>query len=267
MSKKIFREERLQLIYKRIKETKKVFTKELAEDFNVSRSSIRLDLAELEARGLITRTYGGAILPNGLKGNVVENLSDLEIRLRRNKKEKEAIGKLAATLVEDGDTIMIDGGSTTHQVVMNLQEKRDLTIITNAVSFLAELMAMNASVVYFVGGMLQRDNAVLVGDISNEVVEYFHPMKAILGIDGISIESGLTAANPSTPAVSSIKRKMIAASDKIIIVTDHTKLGRVCLMPVAPINKMDYLITDNQADTDMIERIRAEGPKVLIAET
>ena len=203
--KVIFREERLEEIYKLLKSNQKVYVADLARTFAVSPSSIRLDLVELESRGLIRRTYGGAILPSA--GEVfVEPLSELSQRSKLMRAEKEAIGKLAVTLIGDGDSLMIDGGSTTLQVAKNLYARRNLMIVTNSISFLPDLLEIKDAVVYLVGGMVYRENGVLVGDIANNITASLHPKKAILGIDGISLKYGFTTGDPSVPAEASIKR-------------------------------------------------------------
>ncbi|MGI9951891.1 DeoR/GlpR family DNA-binding transcription regulator [Moorellaceae bacterium AZ2] len=264
----MFREERLQAIYEKIRAEKKALVKDLAKEFGISASSIRLDLAELESRGLITRTYGGATLPNHWKNgsSLTENISELDVRNNINQAEKDAIGRLAASLVNDGDTIMIDGGSTTRHVAEHLSSARKLTVITNSISLLPALYAIKDVTIYLIGGLLYRENAVLIGDLANDMVKAFHPDKVIMGIDGISLTHGLTAANPSVPAVASFKRKLVATGSQLIIVADHTKLGRVCPMPIAPLSRMNYLVTDDQAPADFLEGVRLTGCTVLVAE-
>lgn len=272
MAKKIFREERLQKIYEQILTEKKVYVEDLAKQFAVSSSSIRLDLVELNSRGLVTRIYGGALLPdhtiNGSRVNEgsQELKPELNFRSMSERAEKEAIGKSAASLIKDGDTLMIDGGSTTQCVVKHLARKRDLTIVTNSIPLLSDLLTIEDADVYLIGGLIYRDNVVLVGDIANTSIEQFNTMKAILGIDGISLEAGLTVANPNASIIASTKRKMISSSKQLIIVADYTKFGNDCLVPVAPLETMDYLVTDSIAPRDVIEAIRSCGPEVIVAD-
>lgn len=269
MGKKLFPEERLELIYNKIKEKKKVHVNELSNEFSISKSTIRTDLAELESRGLIKRTHGGAILQNELifcdNEDITKNNMEINIRIEKNQAEKKAIGQLAASMVNDNDTIMIDGGSTTQFVAKYLSDKRGLTIITNSFYMLQELLGIKDSAVYLAGGLVYKRNSVLVGDLTNEFISHFTPQKLILGIDGVSLEHGLTVADSMVPAVASIKRKMIDACSKLIIVCDHTKLGRACLMPIAPLSRVDYLVTDDGAPPEMVEDIRSAGVEVLIA--
>lgn len=263
---RIFREERLRLIYQIIKDKKKVFVPDLAQQFNISESSIRLDLAELESRNLITRTHGGAILHNPLSSDIIINLDVINNRVTQMQQEKDAIGCKTASLIEDGDTIMIDGGSTTKMIAKYLTNKRNLTIITNSIILIPELISNPNINLYVLGGLANKEHWDMVGDITNNSVKQFHPKKTILGIDGITLENGLTAVLLSVPSISSVKIKMIEAGDQIIIVSDHTKIGRMCLMHVAPLEAMDILVTDSGADEKYIEKIRQRGPSVIIAD-
>ncbi len=260
--KDIFREERLQIIIERLVHEKKIYVADLVKEFNISPSSIRMDLAELEERGLLQRTYGGAILPEQLNKHVVVGKTLLHTREESMQSEKEAIGRLAAEYIEDGDTLMMDGGSTVWFVARHLSNRKNLTIVTNGVNLLAPLMEIADSEVYVCGGLLRRRDEVLLGDISVEILGRFNTAKCFLGIDGISLQSGLTATDYPVAAT---KRKMIAASKQIIVVCDHSKLGQVCLVPVAAIEKMDVLITDSGANLDVLEAIRERGVKVVVA--
>jgi DeoR/GlpR family transcriptional regulator of sugar metabolism len=266
-SKKIFREERLAMMYRIIQEKHKVFVVDLAEQFNISESSVRLDLAELETRNLILRTHGGAILKDEITDNkVVIDLDSINDRITHLQKEKDAIARKTASLINDGDTIMIDGGSTTKMVAKYLADKKNLTVITNSIILIPDFLYNPNINLYSLGGLAQKDHGVCVGYMTDEFVAQFHPQKTILGIDGISLDKGLTAANPSVPAVSTVKRKMIEVSDQLIIVADHSKLNRICLMPVAPIDAMDILVTDSGAPRDFIAQIEQKGPRVIVAE-
>jgi DeoR/GlpR family transcriptional regulator of sugar metabolism len=258
----LFREERLQLILERLLVDGKVFVDDLAERFELSRSAIRNDLAKLQSRGLLVRTYGGAVLPEQVNTRLVVRKSALQLRTEQYRAEKEAIGRATADLISDGDTIMIDGGSTTHHVVRHLLDKRGLTFVTNATSLLPDLLTISDAGIWLTGGLLHRGFETLLGEASVDVLEHFRATKAILGIDGVSLHSGLTATNNSVAAA---KRKMAASSAQVIIVCDHTKFDQVCLMPIARIEEIDYLVTDSGAPPDVVEAIRALGPTVILA--
>lgn len=258
----LFREERLQMILERLLADGKVFVADLAEQFEMSSSTIRNDLAKLQSRGLLVRTYGGAVLPEQVNTQLVVRKSALQLRAEAYRAEKEAIGRAAADLVSDGDTIMIDGGSTTHHVVRHLLDKRDLTFVTNATSLLPDLLTIPDANICLTGGLLHRGFETLLGEASIDVLERFRATKAILGIDGVSLQSGLTATNNS---VAIAKQKMIAASEQVIIVCDHTKFNQVCLIPIARVGEIDCLVTDSGAPSGIVEAIRAQGPTVILA--
>jgi DeoR/GlpR family transcriptional regulator of sugar metabolism len=262
MNQKLFREERLQLMTELVRTRRKVHVDELAEEFNISPSSIRLDLTELESRGLLKRTHGGAIATTKFQGRMVTQKSSLELRQAAQQTEKMAIGRAAADLIEDGDTLMIDGGSTTFHVARHLIDKRGLTIITNAVSLLPYLTAIPDGRIFVVGGLLDPRFETLVGDITVDTLERFRTARAILGIDGISVDAGLSVTDS---AVAASKQKMMRLSDQIIIVCDHTKINQVCLIPIAPLEEIDCLVTDSNVSAETVAAIEASGPKVIVA--
>jgi DeoR family fructose operon transcriptional repressor len=270
MDGKMFPEERIKVIFNIVKEKKKIHVNDLAKELSMSKSTIRMDLAELESRGLINRTHGGAVLKDELlidtSGETEKSALGIDYRIQKNQAEKDAVGKLAASLISNGDTIMIDGGSTTQFVAKYLCAKSGLTIITNSFYILPELMNAKDSAVYLAGGIVYKENAILMGDLANEFVSHFKPQKLILGIDGISLEQGLTVGDSMYPSVASIKRKMIDACSQLIVVADHTKIGRVCLMPIAPLKRVDYLVTDDGISREMMETFKEAGLKVLVAE-
>lgn len=262
MSQRLFREERLQRIAELVKARGTARVSELAAEFDVSPSSIRIDLAELESLGLLKRTHGGAIAASALQEQLVTRKSSLEQRQIAQQAEKIAIGRAAAALIADGDTLMIDGGSTTIHVARHLHGKRGLTIITTAISLLPHLMAIPESQIYVVGGLLNARFQTLVGDITVETLERFRTAKAILGIDGVSVSAGLSVTDQ---AVAKSKQSMMRLSDQVIIVADHSKLAQVGLFPIAPLEACDYLVTDSLASPEIVEAIEAAGTHVILA--
>lgn len=258
----IFREERLKWITRRLKISRSVQVNELALEFGISPSMIRLDLKELEVRGLLERTHGGAILADGPSSRMTTGKLSFGARQTSLQNEKEAIGRAAAAIVKDGDTLMIDSGSTTLQVVRALQGKRGLTVITNAIDLLPDLLAIPDAQIYVSGGFVNRETVALLGEIATEVIGRFRAAKTILGIDGISLDHGLAAMDP---AMAAAKREMIAASKQLIVVADHTKINQTSLYTLAPIEAMHTLVTDVAAPITTIEAIRERGVEVLHA--
>lgn len=270
MERKRLPEERLATIYEKAQLAKTVTVNELAAYMQVSKSTVRNDLATLEQRGLVKRMHGGAMLAQGAPVQAdAERFAPahlpLEQRLFEREAEKDAIGALAATLVEPGDTLMIDGGSTTQYVARHLIGHNGLTIITNSFYMMQTLMQMRDAVVYLAGGIVYRDSAIVVGESANEYLRRFKVKKAIIGIDGLSAAEGLTDADAQEPAVLSIKQCMIEACAELIIVCDHTKIGKVCLAPVAPLSRVSMVVTDSGVDKKQLQRLQDRGIRVLTA--
>ena len=261
-AKKLFREERLQIILEKLVTEKKVIVSDLIEYFGVSASLIRMDLAELEKRGLILRTHGGAILPENPKEDLIVEKKYLQLREETNAEAKLKIGLATMDLIKDGDSIIIDGGSTAFAVAKNFKNKRGLTVITNSVHLLTTIKEIPDAKVYLTGGLLHREMEDLIGDISQDSIGRFTPDIAITGIDGISLSKGLTSTEPT---IAQIKRKMIAVSKKTIIVCDSTKFGKVCLLNIASLKDIDTVVTDGNVDPETVEKIREMGTSVIVA--
>jgi DeoR/GlpR family transcriptional regulator of sugar metabolism len=260
MATQLFREERLHLIMEKIYKEKKIVVAELAREYNRSLPSIRLDLAELESRGLINRTHGGAILAETVNNNYVMNKSYIYVRDETKKEEKQRIAKAVVDLIHDGDSIMIDGGSSTYYVAKCLGEKRGLTIITASYHMMPPLLDIPDAKIYLTGGLFYRDFEDLIGDITVDSLRRFKPDFCILGIDGISLKHGLTA---TTPALANIKKQMISVGKKSIVVSDSSKFGKVCLMHVANIDDVYAIVTDVNAPEEIVESLEHSTIKLI----
>ncbi len=259
---KIFREERLQIILEKLIHEKKVVVSDLVSYFDVSPSLIRMDLAELEKRELIRRTHGGAILPENPKEDLIVEKNFLELREETNAEAKAKIGLATVDLIHDGDSIVIDGGSTAFAVAKNLKTKRGLTIITTSIHLLPILLDIPDAKIYLTGGLIHREMEDLIGDISLDSIGRFAPDIAIMGIDGVSISKGFTTTEPT---IAPLKRKMIAVSRKTIVVCDSTKFGKVCLLHIAQINEVDTIVTDKNCPADFVDEIEKLGASVILA--
>lgn len=264
--KRSFREERLEEIQRIIREKASVMVSDLAKQFHISESTVRLDLAKLEAENLITRTHGGAVINKRLSHLDAPEYETIRERSKILTKEKDAIGKLTASLIQDGDTILIDGGSTTPFVIKYIKEKNNLTIITNSMLIAQETMYNPKINLFLLGGLMFSKHGVTVGSITCEEIKSFYPNKTIINIDGVSAEKKLMSADPSVPAVVTVKIEMIKISDQLIVVCDHTKFNKICPMSVSPISRVDIIVTDKDAPQSAIKSITQKGTKVLVAE-
>jgi DeoR/GlpR family transcriptional regulator of sugar metabolism len=260
MKKKLYREERLRLIMEMLWEQKSVSVNELSEKFNKSAGMIRLDLAELEDRGLISRTHGGAILAEDSPEDLIIKKNLIQLRVESKKEEKQRIGKAVVDLIHDGDSIMIDGGTTTFFVAKHLHTKRNLKIITTSTLLFPILWEIPDATIYLTGGVVHREFQDTFGDITIESIKRFYPDHTIMGVDGVSLTSGFTTTDPS---MAMVKRQMFDISHNMVVVADSSKFGKVCLMTIMDIKDADMIITDEGLLEEEAEKLRQLGPSVL----
>ena len=213
----------------------KVSVTQLAETFGVSGVTIRSDLAELEQEGLLRRIHGGAV--NTKKTYYNMSLND---RMAVNRDEKIRIAKVCASLINDGDTLMIDSGTTTRYLAKELAERSNLTIVTNAMQIAVEFVYGSANVI-FLGGSLDLQYQFTFGNDTVSQLQNYRADKVIVAVDGISLEHGLSTFHYREVDVS---RQMIERSNSVIVVADHSKIGKEGFSYIAPFDSVDVLVTD-----------------------
>ncbi len=211
----------------------------LCRRLRTSESTVRRDLIALEKQGFLRRVHGGAIAVEAR-----EEPLDFDWSSRRNPEEKERIGKAVAGLVEDGQTVILDGGSTVAAVARNLQG-RSLQIITNSIPIAEIFYDSKCAEVTLTGGFLYPRLGVLLGPFCEQMLEQVAADMLIMGIGGIT-ENGLS--NSNTLIVGS-ERKMIEVSRKVIVVADHSKFGRSAMVHLAPLDKVDLVVSDQALNT------------------
>ncbi len=254
----MLREERKRKISQFIKENKKATVAELSKLFEVSESTIRRDLGALDEQGVIQRAHGGAV--------VVEQATPeppIIQRVAENEEEKSRIGRAAAELVRDGETVFLGSGTTTLEVARNLVERDNLTVITNALN-IANLFAGKSNItVIIVGGLLRHSELSMIGHITEQVLKELHADKVIMGMRAVSIEEGLTSDYlPETMT----DRTIIRFAPEVILVADHTKFGKISTAYVAPVEQITTLVTDAETDPALLSRLRDMGIQVIVAE-
>jgi DeoR/GlpR family transcriptional regulator of sugar metabolism len=262
MKKKLFREERLRMIMEMLFANKSVTVEQLSQEFDKSAGMIRLDLTELESRGLISRTHGGAILVNDSTEDLILEKNILQLRVESKKEEKARIGKAVVDLIHDGDSILIDGGTTTYFVAKELHKKRDLKIVTTSMLLFPILWEIPDATIYLTGGVVHREFEDTYGDITLETIKRFKPEFTIMGVDGVSTSNGFTTTDPS---MAMVKRQMVAVSKNLIIVADSSKFGKVCLLSIADMQHTSVIVTDTGFPVEEAEAIRQLGPQVIRA--
>lgn len=231
---------------------------DLIKTFNVSIETIRRDLKYLEDAGYIKRVYGGAVIKSmyGLE-------PDYSSREIKNYSEKVAIGRKTVELVDDGDTIVIDIGTTTLEFARALKGKKKVTVITNAIQIAAALVVDDNIRVIMLGGNVRKGDLSTSGFLSENNISLFNVDKIFLGIGGLTIEEGITDYHIEE---SNLRRHILKKTHMVIGLADFSKFGVIAMNKVCDIEKINFLITDDKTDKLMISKIRTLGIKVLIAE-
>jgi len=233
---------------------------ELAGRFGVSTVTVRNDLSILEGRGEVRRVRGGAVKPSGPLGERA-----FEASLGDQASQKAAIGAFAAGMVASGETVMLDVGTTTTAVARALLARTDLedvTVVTNGINIALELeRAVPRISVLVTGGTLRPLQHSLVNPLGALLLERLHGSVAFIGCNGLDPEAGVTNINlPETE----IKRAMLLASRRRVIVADGSKVGEVELAKICDIGEVNTLITDPSADPEVLAPVRALGCHVEV---
>lgn len=228
---------------------------ELSEFFRVHEATIRRDLNEIEKEGGLRRTHGGVVLVEG-----VNSEPSFSVRAGERVEEKRRIAEKAAAMIEDGENIILDSGTTTLQITQFLTNKSNITVVTNDINIAAELRNHKRIKVIVTGGILYPESYILNGIYTDNVLKTLHVSKAFIGIPAFHPKRGLTHFDDQ---LVSAKVRMIEAADETIVVTDHTKLGGVSLHLVAPVNKIDKLITGKEASEMQIKQFKDAGITVF----
>jgi len=250
--------QRREKIFELLKEDGSAKVIKLAKIFKVSEVTIRQDLEKLEFEGHILREHGGAFLKN-----VEDSVKSFTILNQDNLEKKKLIGRKAAELIEAGDSIILDSGSTTTEIAKNLIGRSGLTIITNALNIALILGAEPGIEVIVTGGEFKPPTLSLTGQKAASFFEDIHVDKLFLATAGISLRSGLTY-----PSISDIvvKKAMIEAADVTYLVADSTKIGKNAFASLGALSLIDYIITDPNINPDHLQLFRDNEIELIIAE-
>lgn len=253
----LLKEERLRMTLEALREQGKVTVPELSNIFGVSEITIRRDLNELARQGLVRRAHGGAVFP-------VEAPPEPPViqRMQENRDLKIRIARAAAGLVDAGDTIFISSGSTATYVARQLADCKNLTVVTNSISVATELASAEGITVVVLGGMLRASELSMVGHITEQALREVRIDKVIIGMRAVSPQAGLT--NDYLPEVMT-DRAILHVASEIILVADHTKLGKTASAYVAPLDRVTKLVTNREADPALLAQIRQMGVEVIEA--
>ncbi len=252
----LFAEERKAKIIELLNENSKLVVPDLCEYFSVSPATIRNDLRELENGGLLKRTHGGAIL--NTKTGYELNSYQKEVK---NLAAKQAIARYAISLVEDGDTIAIDTGTTTLEFAKLLSEKNGITAVVNDIDIARELEENSEANIILTGGILRRNFHCTIGPIARKALEGLSVDKAFIATNGISVKRGLTTPDLNQ---SEVKKAMIDIASEIIVLCDSSKIGNVAFSQIAALDKVNRLITDEGIEERELQEFKALGIPVDI---
>ncbi|MCE5174768.1 MAG: DeoR/GlpR family DNA-binding transcription regulator [Bacteroidales bacterium] len=251
----IFQEERLEKIMALLEKENRLVTNDLPAMFNTTSVTIRKDLIILEKRGLLKRTHGGAIKVNKLYPGLA--LTEKE---KINLDEKLRIAKQASKLISEGDTIILDSGSTTSLLAKEIKHMHRLTVITNAINIANELLQSDIEVI-LIGGSLLKETSTLVGPIADDSLRKLSAAKLFIGVDGIDFERGLTTPNIQEAKTS---RVMMEISSEIILVVDSSKFGRRSLGVISQVKDIDIIITTKKLSDTEQKRFSNDGIDVFM---
>ncbi|WP_233624716.1 DeoR/GlpR family DNA-binding transcription regulator [Actinoplanes sp. ATCC 53533] len=246
-----------------VAETGEVTVGALAERFGVSIDTIRRDLDQLSADGVLVRTYGGAVSQSTLSR--VDRTVDA--RLTMEAREKEKIAVLAAALVEDGSVVMINSGTTTLAVARNLRNHRDLTVATNNLLVPAALPPTAVRDVYLFGGAVRTLTLATVGPVSFRAAGGgeldISCDLALIGVGAVSATAGFTTSNL---AEAGMMREMISRATRVAILADSSKFGRRLFAQVSELGGADYLVTDSTPPPDLVEALLENEVELITPE-
>ncbi len=215
-----------------------VKVKDLSDMFGVSEVTIRNDLAQLEKKNILVRAHGGA-----MKFQRVGVDYELDIKSKKHLAEKVKIAKKAVELINDGDTIILDSGTTTLQIAKHLSHLIDLTVITNSLNVAGQLVEFTNVKVIVLGGNLRRKSLSLIGSIAETNLNNYYCDKVFMGVDGIDSSYGISTPNSEEAHLNNI---MIDNSREVIVVTDSSKFLRKSFAFIAPLSKINTIITDDK---------------------
>lgn len=252
--------QRREQISRMLRERGSVQVPELSQLFDVSTVTIRKDLKFLENQGAATRSYGGAILK---EGGVSANEVTIEQKQTLHAQEKSSIGAVAASLVESGDSIILDSGSTTMQMATHLNNKQGVTVVTNGLNVVNELSRHAQLDVMFVGGTLRRKNMSFFGRHAENALKDLHVDKLFLGVDGFHMDRGITT---HFEAEAELNRLMCRVASEITVVTDSSKFGQICLHKILAPESITRIITDQNISPDYADGLKRMGVEVIIAD-
>jgi DeoR family transcriptional regulator of aga operon len=250
------RTERLDAILEQLASDRSLRVVDLAGRLGVSAATIRRDLSELQRRHLLDRTHGGAV------GRRVAYELPLRYKAASFQAEKVRIALAAAELVPDGAAIGLVGGTTTTEVARALIERRSLTVVTNALNIACELAVHPNIKLVLTGGVARSQSYELIGPLAEATLATLHLDMVFLGVDGISAGAGATTQNEGEAHTD---RVMIRRAQQVVVVADRSKIGQERFAQICPVEAIQVLITDVEAEPSALLRLEEAGVRTVRA--
>lgn len=247
---------RHQQILRLLTENSNLRVSELSQALGVSEATVRRDLNRLASSGSIQRKHGSAELVR-----VETPEPPIVMRAKEAILEKQRIGRAAAALIKEGESVFIGSGTTALEVARNLCGRKNLTVITNAQTVIALLANETGISLVSTGGLLRNSELSFLGYLTVQALSQLRPQKTIMGIRAVSIENGLTS--DYLPEVTTDKA-IIESGQEVILVADHSKFGKVAPAYIAPISVIHTLVTDDQTPEELITSFRDQGIHVAV---
>ena len=233
-----------------------VYSSELCQSLNVSPMTIHRDFQAMAKQGLITIIRGGAVLNHGTSVLYSLNLHQTSMPL-----EKQRIAKYCAELVREGSTIFIDCGSTAELIAESIRHKKNITIMTNSLDTAHVLSSSKENKLIMVPGVFAELLRGFSGQMTTDFMSRFQVDMLFLGANGIDVAHGLTSPDYTDAET---KRVLIKHARQIIVASDHTKLGKNFFVTIAKLPEINLIVTDKEADPNIIEDIKACGTNIAL---
>ncbi|MDW0114313.1 DeoR/GlpR family DNA-binding transcription regulator [Sporosarcina saromensis] len=228
---------------------------ELTNRLQVSVDTLRRDVNLLTKAGKIEKIYGGVKIVETKFGE-----STINERMISNLAQKESIAQACSEYITDGDCIYIDSGSTTYQIAKYIKNRKNLTVVTNSIPVISELMTSDVELVIIGGKIRKNEQSVVTYDYLFNFDE-LNILKAFVCASGITIEKGISDYNLEEAIT---RKKMIERSKFVYVAADSSKFGKDVTINIAPLNKVDYLITDDEIDSTFIRSFKKAGSHLVV---
>lgn len=229
---------------------------DLSRRFKTSEVTIRNDLKDLHQRGLIRRAHGGAV-----KVATVSTDPSLKIKAELHADEKRRIGAAAAALINDGDSIILDSGTTTQQIARQIKHKKDLKVITNGLNIAMELFGAKDIQLILLGGVIRQNSLSAVGHFAEDMLGQLSADKLFLAVDACDVEFGLSTPNVEE---SQVNQAMARIAREKILVADSSKFGKRSLSRIVPLTYIDTIITDRALPLETQTELRSRDVKLIL---